>query len=706
MTNIRIRIVWLGNTVLFLLLLPFFFLKYVPFVSPYLEILLGLAGLVLGITLYRTDWGVLFFVFLFPLVNNLPYFWGIDLNVPHAPVALVLFLFLLLGLLIRASLFKEHYLGTTPLNFILGILTALIIISGVITFFRFTAFFPFQADTLYEFRTNVIGVTSGGALMSSLFSALNYLCGFAFFIILFQLIKRSQKVKRIGLIHLLIALTASTIIASLFGLFQRFTDIGFGNTPFWVTMNQINSTFKDPNALAFFLSGMIPLFIGLILTKQQTKKIFFLLGLLFSVAVFPFIGNRSAFLGLLVALVIMFLFRIKPWWLWLQKKFIARPAVRLFFVGSLIIFFISALLGGIIVGKQARLFHRLNQSVTAALKAKSLYALSPERYFLWREAVLMIRDYPLSGVGVGAFIIELPNYYALNPGKTEHGFKMWQRNDSAENYFLHVGAEMGLIALGFFGWLFWLIFRQAKHIYQTTKKEKAFTISEVKIGLIASLAACLVNFLFHSYIGSFESKFLFWFITALLFTIESRDGNVVVNFRKKLLPLNFKVKPVFILLISIILIFIFSCFWQATHSLSLNFRTKRLNISQNFGWYNWEKDQAGHEFQWSSSYGGRMIKVDQSKIKFEIMASHPDIRQNPVKVRVFLIRDFFKEKILLTEFILEDSRWETKKVSLPEKIKGEKVIILFKVNRTWVPLKTLGVPDPRRLGIAVTRFEY
>lgn len=706
MNNVRIRIFWVTGTVVYLFLLPFFFWKYVPFVAPFLQITLLLSGLLLGITLYRREWGVLFFVFLFPLVNSLPYFWGINLNVPHAPVALVLFLILFLGLLIRASLYGERFLAVTSLNSILGILAVLIILSGLITFFRFTAFFPFQADGLYEFKTNVLGVTSGGALMSTLFSALNYLCGFTFFLLLYQIISPNQKKTRIGLFHFFIALTASTIIASLLGLFQRYTDLSWGNTSFWVTMNQINSTFKDPNAFAFFLSGTIPLFIGLVLDEKAPKKIFFLLGLLFSIIVFPFIGNRSAFLGLVVALIIIFALRVKPWWIHFQKKFINRFALRLSFIISVLIILIGVILAGVIFSRQARLFHRLTQGITEAIKARSLYALSPERYFLWREAGLMMKDYPLSGVGLGAFIIELPNYYLLNPGRGDKGFKMWQRNDSAENYFLHIGAEMGVIVLGFFVWLFWLIFRRAKYVYQTTKQEKAFSLSEVKIGLIAGLAACLINFLFHSYIGSFESKFLFWLMVALLFSGELGSGNFRRKFKEKVVFLNLKKRRVFILVTIVILIFVVSGFWQATHSLSLGYRTQLLHIPQSFGWYNWEKDQIGHEFQWSRSYGGRMIEIDPSKLRFEVLASHPDIQQKPVKVKVFLIRDFFKEKILLSEFVLDEPQWETKELFLPEKLKGEEVIILFKVSRTWIPSKTLAVPDPRRLGVAVTKFEY
>jgi hypothetical protein len=37
---------------------------------------------------------------------------------------------------------------------------------------------------------------------------------------------------------------------------------------------------------------------------------------------------------------------------------------------------------------------------------------------------------------------------------------------------------------------------------------------------------------------------------------------------------------------------------------------------------------------------------------------------------------------------------------------GEEVILLFKVSRTWNPLKVQGTPDPRNLGVAVGQIEF
>lgn len=52
-----------------------------------------------------------------------------------------------------------------------------------------------------------------------------------------------------------------------------------------------------------------------------------------------------------------------------------------------------------------------------------------------------------------------------------------------------------------------------------------------------------------------------------------------------------------------------------------------------------------------------------------------------------------------------DDTWRTVRLSLPEET-GRDVTLLFEVSRTWNPLKTLGAPDPRDLGVAVGKIGF
>jgi hypothetical protein len=146
-------------------------------------------------------------------------------------------------------------------------------------------------------------------------------------------------------------------------------------------------------------------------------------------------------------------------------------------------------------------------------------------------------------------------------------------------------------------------------------------------------------------------------------------------------------------------------FWNSTHSLSLASQTERYGLKQDFGFYQMEKTSEGREFRWTREYGGLTIKIEKPRLEIPLLASHPDIQKKPVKVKIYLVKEFFKQKKLLGEVTLTQSVWKTCEYSIPQEV-GKEVILLLKVNRTWNPLKTLGTPDPRNLGVAVGRIEF
>lgn len=141
-------------------------------------------------------------------------------------------------------------------------------------------------------------------------------------------------------------------------------------------------------------------------------------------------------------------------------------------------------------------------------------------------------------------------------------------------------------------------------------------------------------------------------------------------------------------------------FWNCTHSLSLKNRTKLFDLKQNFGLYEVETTEERQKFQWTREYRGMTLEVDKPVIEILLHASHPDIKEEPVKVEIYLVKEFFKKKKLLDEIVLTDNAWRAYKYSIPEEM-GKEIILLIKVSRTWNPQRVLGIPDPRHLGVAV-----
>jgi O-antigen ligase len=690
--NSRVKSIYLLITIIYGFSLYFFYLKYVPLIKTFQLVLLPILLAVFILTAINVQWGALFFVFSFPLINGLPYFFGIFEHVPHAPTALVLFLFYFLGWLIHKSRSDIRISARLPVLKPMLIFSLLLLVSLMVTLFRYSNYVPLLSGHSYELITNVIGVTSGGAMMSALFSFLNYLSGFLFFLIIIETTKSKIFAKQI-----VIALLIGTFISMGFGAYQLFSDIKIGNMPSKALVKTINATFKDPLSLGAYLGVIIAFALGAILAFKGWLKILPFIVLIGGILILPSTGSLSGILGASVSsllfffLVFVIAFRSKG----SNIAFFRKLTVIVLFL----VFVISAAMTVFFAPKSPVSFSKLKRRISVLEKKKDLDVFTSARYtYFWPMALEMVKDYPLSGVGIGAYIIELPNYAQIhgNPRRI---------SDSAENYFLQVGSELGIFALLCSLWLFWAILRQMRRTFRANAEIEGWNY--LTAGISAGIFSLFVIYFFHTFIGSYEIKYTFWLLVGLAFclgrTLETREsGNKVSEIKNRKVSWN---KPLKIIGAIVITIFGASLLWNSTHSLSLASRTKLLGLKQDLGFYQLEKTNDGREFRWTREYGGLTIKIEKPVIEIPLLASHPDIQENPIKVKIYIVKDLFKQKKLLDEVTLTQSTWKTYKYSIPQEV-GQEVILFLEVNRTWNPLKTFGTPDPRNLGVAVGKIEF
>jgi hypothetical protein len=165
------------------------------------------------------------------------------------------------------------------------------------------------------------------------------------------------------------------------------------------------------------------------------------------------------------------------------------------------------------------------------------------------------------------------------------------------------------------------------------------------------------------------------------------------------------IKPLSFITAAVVIIFGASLLWNSTHSLSLASRTRLLGLKQDFGFYPWETTADGRKFRWTRGHAGLTIKVEKALLKISVLASHPDIGSKPVDVRISIVQEFFKKKRLLDHVSLTRNAWLTLEYDLSNEV-GHDLILLLEVSRTWNPLKRLGVPDPRDLGIALGEITF
>lgn len=671
--------------------LYFFYIRYVPIVKPFQTALIPILFLLFFLTAFKLRWGILFFVFSFPLINNLPYFFGIHEPLPHAPSALVLFLFFFLGWLVHNVFSQTELNFEHPIFRPLFLFSVVLFCSAVVTFLKYANFFPFLSDYVYELIVNVMGGSAGGAIMSTVFFSLNYLTGIAFFMILFNAVQSEKFIKKI-----VVLLCISTFISLLFGLYQRFGNMKFGNNPISITQGLINATLKDALSFGVYLAIVTPVVLGAMLYFKKASRIFLFVVVMLSIFMIFFTGSKSGLICLLLSLFIFFILSIKRSLDLLKTE---SASLKKVMTSSLIaVLAISAALFTFVILKENITTSITISRLKSTLKRENVRLMLIGRGDkLWKVAAAMVKDYPLTGVGIGSYIIEAANYaqeHKINLGAPE----------SAENYLLQVGAELGVIGILLVLWIFWEIIKQMRRSYRKVPVDdnKKFLV----IGAVAGVIAFFVNIQAHTYIGSYEIKYTFWLLVGLIFCMgriaEARSTGEQEKAPEPKLRWS---KGLKIASITLIILFGAVHLWNSTHSLSLKSRTELLGIKQDFGFYQFEQTKDGREFRWTRSYGGLTLEIEKPIMSIPILASHPDIHHNPVKVKVYLVKEFFKEKKLLEEITLTRSVWQTHEFYIPEEV-GQEVILLFKVSRTWNPLKWRGTPDPRNLGIAVGKIEF
>ncbi|MBP7162991.1 MAG: O-antigen ligase family protein [Candidatus Omnitrophica bacterium] len=122
------------------------------------------------------------------------------------------------------------------------------------------------------------------------------------------------------------------------------------------------------------------------------------------------------------------------------------------------------------------------------------------RYNFWKEALLIIKDYPLFGAGLNTYSEVAPRY-RINWGGYPH------------NCYLHMAAETGLAGLASFLWLlFVFLWRSWSRIL---KVQDRFLLS-LAMGGLTGLSGFLVQSFFDTNLYSVQLNTLFWFVMGMV----------------------------------------------------------------------------------------------------------------------------------------------------------------------------------------------
>ncbi|MDD5069259.1 MAG: O-antigen ligase family protein [Candidatus Omnitrophica bacterium] len=282
-----------------------------------------------------------------------------------------------------------------------------------------------------------------------------------------QMFLDKQKIEQ--LFKLLLAATFLTVIN---GLYQKITGVGFlrkfplTKTP---SFSAIRSSFNHYNDLAAFLVAIF--FVNssafLFSKKNWTRTLLFCLMLLIVVTLFMTYSRGAWFSFFVVTFLIITFFS--------EKK---EKLILLFFVS---IFIVALMRIPLLWERFAFIFKSSGDA---------------DRFQMWKVALVMAKDSPLFGKGLGLFMDFFPNYSKLQV-------------QYAHNCYLQILAEGGLLALISFLWFLGEIVVAS---VRKLREESNFLVK----GFFFAVIAFIIHMFFDTQLYSLKLSMFFWLIISLL----------------------------------------------------------------------------------------------------------------------------------------------------------------------------------------------
>jgi putative inorganic carbon (HCO3(-)) transporter len=134
------------------------------------------------------------------------------------------------------------------------------------------------------------------------------------------------------------------------------------------------------------------------------------------------------------------------------------------------------------------------------------FASETNRAVLWQEAAGIISEYPLTGCGFNNYTLVGPNH------KLEGGGGYYPHNS-----YLHLAAETGLIGLGAFLWIIFVLFRNSLSNLRNINDE---FYNSVLAGLLAGLFGFLAQSFVDTNLYAFRLAVLMWFVMGLVIAVQ------------------------------------------------------------------------------------------------------------------------------------------------------------------------------------------
>jgi hypothetical protein len=458
------------------------------------------------------------------------------------------------------------------------------------------------------------------------------------------------------------ALWAGATLASLVALYQGAVNLAFLSTPAWASLRRATGTMLDANA--YGVTAAIAGLVAVLALRRRSSRYALsaaVVVLFVNLAGMWMSGSRTALICAIggVAGLGAGLWR-SPWRS--PRRLVPTAALATLVV-------IAALVAmGPAVGPLGRLLEAPGGgtgNVLASLWNRGGYGTI---------AVRMLRQYPLTGVGVGAYHVIAPDYWRV---MTDRQLPF----DNAQNWWRHVAAEFGM--LGGASILLWSLLVVWLVCVGRPRPGQRVTATALR-GLIAGLGAC-------SLLGMPTQTpvvlLSFFLLVAWLSVLLQQPD---------LQPLAKRTQAGWVAVALLAILYGSGHLLLAQGRLSLESRAVAAHHELDIGSYPLEGQPGSGQFRWTAGHAHFIWPARTRWLMLRVWVEHPDMAVKPVHVTIDAPCGLLLDRTLTT------SDPVTVGVELPE---GQPIAqVDVRVSRTWRPT-TYGVPDSRDLGAAlVTDF--
>ena len=518
--------------------------------------------------------------------------------------------------------------------------------------------------------------------------------------------KGADNLKLVKTLWLFFAAGCTVALAAAF--YQRHVSIEFcaNRSFYWVRMGRINGTCQDPNALGVMLglafSFGLSFFSAWRPRQGYLKPALVLLWLVLCGLGINYSGSRSAFLA--IALTVIFLLA----GLFVNTKLIlpARPLVRLGIVAVALLVLVSGAgmysmtlvnkADKILTGttKSPALQRRLKKDIRSIRNSGHISRIfnDSRRQLYPRFAQLTAeRTWP-SGVGVGSFVVELPNF-------ARYEEENLRAPDNACNFYLQVKAETGLFGLlGLALFMGGIFFSFASSWFQGRGENEI-------LGKLWALFTPLLVFSLLLILGvhtevmevSIPWHILLGAVLASL-TIQSRL-NVTWHGEARFMGVLF----------AVLVIASSFYFYRRINIGELNAERRQASIGQigETGFYPWENWHAqSRPWRWCGKEGYLCVKKMNDWVSFNLISNYPDLEKDPQRVTVYINGESRTNVTLSTP-------GEACRIQLPvsyalpfDAVTEQCTAFRLECEKTWRPADYGVEGDERVLGVAMDHLRW